>query len=117
MTKHERIDLYQDVTNRIVEQLENGVAPWVQPWSSTASGPSLPLNVTTGRRYSGINVLLLWGTVQMCGFTSQRWLTFNQARKVGGSVRKGEKARPFSMLTALCPVARRLKRKRVPFSF
>ena len=45
MTKHERIDLYQDVTNRIVEQLENGVAPWVQPWSSTASGPSLPLNV------------------------------------------------------------------------
>lgn len=33
MTKHERIDLYQDVTNRIVEQLENGVAPWVQPWS------------------------------------------------------------------------------------
>ncbi|OAZ65942.1 DNA primase TraC [Acetobacter pasteurianus] len=91
MTKHERIDLYQDVTNRIVEQLENGVAPWVQPWSSTASGPSLPLNVTTGRRYSGINVLLLWGTVQMCGFTSQRWLTFNQARKVGGSVRKGEK--------------------------
>ncbi|ATJ92810.1 antirepressor [Acetobacter senegalensis] len=91
MTKHERIDLYQDVTNRIVEQLENGVAPWVQPWSNTASGPALPLNVTTGRRYSGINVLLLWGTVQMCGFTSQRWLTFNQARKVGGSVRKGEK--------------------------
>lgn len=91
MTKHERLDLYQEVTNRIVEQLENGVAPWVQPWSNTASGPSLPLNVTTGRRYSGINVLLLWGTVQMCGFTSQRWLTFNQARKVGGSVRKGEK--------------------------
>ncbi|KAA8386067.1 DUF1738 domain-containing protein [Acetobacter sp. DmW_136] len=91
MTKHERVDLYQDVTNRIVEQLENGVAPWVQPWSNTASGPSLPLNVTTGRRYSGINVLLLWGTVQMRGFTSQRWLTFNQARKVGGNVRKGEK--------------------------
>lgn len=51
----------------------------------------LPENAGTGRRYSGINVLILWGAVIRQGFTCQNWLTFRQARALGGSVRKGER--------------------------
>lgn len=55
MSKSDRADLYQEVTDRIVRDLESGILPWTQPWSNTISGPALPHNVTTGRRYSGIN--------------------------------------------------------------
>ncbi|AOX21524.1 ArdC family protein [Kozakia baliensis] len=91
MSRSQHADLYQDVTDRIVADLESGILPWVQPWSNTACGPSLPHNAATQRNYSGINLLLLWGTVHTQGFTSQRWLTFRQALAVGGNVRKGEK--------------------------
>jgi len=88
-----RQDLYQEITNKIIAQMEQGKFPWVQPWDSshTACTVGLPVNATTQRRYSGINVLILWGTVFDHGFASQNWLTFKQAKALGGSVRKGEK--------------------------
>jgi antirestriction protein ArdC len=51
----------------------------------------MPANAASGRRYSGINVLILWAAVIEGGFASQRWLTYRQAQQVGGNVRKGEK--------------------------
>jgi len=86
-------DLYQEITNKIIAQMEQGKFPWVQPWDSNhaACTVGLPINATTQRRYSGINVLILWGAVFDCGFSSQNWLTFKQAKALGGSVRKGEK--------------------------
>jgi antirestriction protein ArdC len=51
----------------------------------------MPANAVTGRRYSGINVLILWGAVVQHGFPSQSWLTFRQALGLGGHVRKGER--------------------------
>jgi len=53
-------------------------------------GP-LPRNGITGRRYSGVNILLLWGAVIAHGYPSQGWLTFKQALAVGRCVRKGER--------------------------
>jgi antirestriction protein ArdC len=55
-------DIYSKVTNQIIEQLENGSAPWLKPWQSsgTAATASMPHNAATGRAYSGINVMLLW---------------------------------------------------------
>jgi antirestriction protein ArdC len=50
----------------------------------------MPKNAATGRRYSGINVLILWGAVIEGGFLGQSWLTFRQALALGGNVRKGE---------------------------
>lgn len=89
-----RASLYDEVTARIVGQLEEGRVPWVQPWSSEACGagpaPGLPRNALTRRAYSGINVLILWGEVTMRGWPSQGWLTFRQALEAGGNVRKGE---------------------------
>jgi antirestriction protein ArdC len=51
----------------------------------------LPKNATTGRRYSGINVLILWSAVVENGYSVQSWLTFKQAVALGGHVRKGER--------------------------
>ena len=66
--------------------------PWVQPWGTAAAKAPLamPKNAATGRFYSGINVLILWGSVIEHGFPTQGWLTFRQALGLGGNVRKGE---------------------------
>lgn len=87
-TNHQPRDIYQEVTDRIVEALENGVAPWVRPWHTDGA---FPRNGVTRRHYHGINVVLLWMTANACGYRSQDWFTFNQARQKGGMVRKGER--------------------------
>ena len=51
----------------------------------------MPKNAAAERRYSGINVLILWGAVVQHGFPGQSWLTFRQALRLGGNVRKGER--------------------------
>ena len=94
-----RADLYEAVTAKIIAELEAGRFPWVQPWGapvavragSTGSGPALPRNAVTARRYSGINILILWSAVIAGGYPSQGWLTFKQALMAGGCVRKGER--------------------------
>jgi antirestriction protein ArdC len=86
-----RGSLYDDVTAKIIAQLEAGVFPWAQPWSAAAAVPGLPRNAVSGRAYSGVNVLILWGAVIDGSYPSQDWLTFRQALAAGGCVRKGEK--------------------------
>ena len=51
----------------------------------------MPQNAGTARKYSGINVLILWAEVVAKGYASQRWLTYRQAEAAGGNVRRGEK--------------------------
>ena len=89
----DRTSLYQEITDKIIAELEAGRAPWVQPWGTAAAKATLamPQNASTHRRYSGINVLILWGAVIERGFSSQSWLTFRQALGLGGNVRKGER--------------------------
>jgi len=89
----DRTSLYDDITNKIIAELEAGRVPWVQPWGTAAAKAPLamPANAATGRQYSGINVLILWGAVIEHGFPVQSWLTFRQALSLGGHVRKGER--------------------------
>jgi antirestriction protein ArdC len=79
-------DLYRQITDRIVVALENGVAPWRKPWRAAAGSglAGLPLNATTGRHYSGVNVLLLWMSAEEQGFRNNRWMTYRQAQQAGG---------------------------------
>jgi len=87
-----RVNLYDEVTARIIAELEEGRVPWVQPWATGANpGPALPRNAVSGRAYSGINVLILWSAVIAGGYPTQGWLTFRQALDAGGNVRKGER--------------------------
>ena len=86
-------DIYTTITQKIVGQLSEGVRPWQCPWNAKSAfgAPSRPLR-STGQRYSGINVLVLWMESQLHGFNIPVWLTFRQAKELGGSVKKGEKA-------------------------
>ncbi len=88
-----RASLYDEITGKIIAELEAGRVPWVQPWGTAAAKAPLamPKNASTGRQYSGVNVLILWGAVIEHEFTGQSWLTFRQALSLGGHVRKGER--------------------------
>lgn len=97
-TRHQRTrrDLYQEVTDKIIAELEAGRAPWAQPWGRRGAGGAgadvgLPKNGSTGRAYSGINILLLWGAAIEDARSCQTWLTFKQALTLGGCVRKDER--------------------------
>jgi len=91
-TGYDRTSLYSEITDKIIAELEAGRAPWVQPWGTAAAKApvAMPRNAATHRRYSGINVLILWGAVIEHGFIGQSWLTFRQALSLNGHVRKGE---------------------------
>jgi antirestriction protein ArdC len=88
-----RANLYDEITGKIIAELEAGRVPWVQPWGTAAAKATLamPKNAATGRQYTGVNVLILWGAVIQHGFAAQSWLTFRQALSLGGHVRKGER--------------------------
>lgn len=77
-------NLYEQITAKIVEQLEKGVAPWKSPYFSKIG---FPKNFSSQKDYRGINVLLLASQ----RFTSPYFLTFLQTKELGGHVKKGEK--------------------------
>ncbi|QDU45209.1 DNA primase TraC [Symmachiella dynata] len=91
----QRVDVYTQVTNRIVAELERGVRPWLKPWNAehAAGRITRPLR-HNGQYYLGINILMLWASAEMQGFACPIWLTFQQAKELGGHVHKGEQASP-----------------------
>ena len=80
-------DVYQIVTDRIIQLLESGTVPWHQPWKG---GNQWPQNLISRRTYRGINLFLL----NAARYTSPFWLTFRQVQSLGGSVKKGERSFP-----------------------
>ena len=80
------MDVYQVITDRIIEKLEQGTVPWHKPWRSIGA----PRNLASKKPYRGVNVWLLTAA----GYTSPYWATIRQVNELGGSVRKGEKATP-----------------------
>ena len=81
--------IYERITDAIVVDLEQGVAPWVKPWNGSAD--PVPHNAATRRAYRGINHLLLGMRCYADGYRTNGWLTFRQAQERGGTVRRGEK--------------------------
>jgi antirestriction protein ArdC len=86
-----RRDFRQEVTDRIVNMLENGVAPWQKPWNPADASLDMPTNPTTGKAYRGGNAIHLMATGLSRGYTDPRWMTYRQAGALAGQVRKGEK--------------------------
>lgn len=84
-------DIFQEITDRIAAQIEQGVRPWSKPWSDKRSvAIDLPHNIA-GRPYRGANVFWLWCAQEARGYPTACWLTFKQAQAAGGTVRAGEK--------------------------
>lgn len=86
-------DIYQQFTDRIVTMLEAGqLPPWRKPWTGASPDGFVPRNAASGRAYRGINVWWLLMAAQEKGYTRNLWLTYKQAKELGGHVRKGEKS-------------------------
>lgn len=85
-----RPDVYQIVTDKILELLDAGTVPWHKPWRGGAAGK--PKNAISKKSYRGVNVFLLGMTAIMEGYDSPFWVTYQQAKQLGGNVRKGQKS-------------------------
>lgn len=85
-------DVYDVITARILELLDQGIVPWRKPWRGGRAG--MPKNLVSGKTYRGVNVFLLHCASVADGFDSPYWLTFRQAKARDGSVRKGEHGMP-----------------------
>ena len=80
-------DIYSQVNDRILAAMEQGIIPWKRPWTG-----QLSTNYDSGKQYRGVNILTLGIAEMVRGFTSPYWLTFLQANKHGGHIKRGEKA-------------------------
>ena len=89
----QKTDVYTKVTETIIAALEEGVRPWHKPWNAEHAAGKItrPLR-GNGQAYNGINVLMLWSMAMDKGYSAPIWMTFRQAKELGASVRKGEKA-------------------------
>jgi antirestriction protein ArdC len=76
------MDVYEIITENIINLLEQEIVPWRRPWTATG----LPRNLVSKKPYRGMNYFLLSATKYVSPF----WLTFRQANQLGGQVRKGE---------------------------
>jgi antirestriction protein ArdC len=75
----DRTSLYDEITTRIIGELEAGRVPWVQPWGTAAAKAPLavPKNGATARRYSGINQGILQGILKIFGFPDRQTSEFS----------------------------------------
>ena len=106
-----RASIYATVTERILEEMKNGLVPWAKPWKSGA-GPgsvAMPENAVSARPYSGINILIFWGRAMKAGYAVSRWLTYRQAVELGGHVRKGERGSTIVYAKRFVPTAERVR--------
>ena len=83
------LDIYQIVTDKIIESLNQGVVPWQKPWNPEVG---LPRSLSTKKAYRGLNIFLLGLSAQINGYSSPWWGTYKQIEARGGQVRKGEKS-------------------------
>lgn len=85
-TQAQSVDVYQLITDRIIDKLDQGVIPWQKPWTPS----TIPKNLVSKKAYTGINLLLL----ACMGFDRNYFLTWNQVKNLGGKVKKGESSIP-----------------------
>ena len=74
------MNIYEEITNRIISEMEQGIIPWQKPWMAAGSA----ISHTTGKPYSLLNQMLLG--------RAGEYLTYKQVNAEGGYVRRGEKA-------------------------
>ncbi|WP_419901176.1 ArdC family protein [Kiloniella sp.] len=89
----QKFNAAQEVTNKIIEAIESGLADgrkWVMPWQSHGE-LSMPLNALTGKTYRGGNIVSLWASGKTSGFTSGYWASFKQWKALGAQVKKASK--------------------------
>ena len=92
---HEKQDVYRQVTETIVQAVEQNAGTLQMPWHRGGELGGRPCNAHTKRLYSGVNVLTLWVTAAKRGYASEWWATYRQWQALGAYVRRGEKGTPI----------------------
>ena len=88
----ERRDFRKEVTESIIQMLEQGVAPWQKPWDAATVGQlAVPFNPTSNNPYRGGNAIYLMASAIHKGYDDPRWMTYKQAAANDWQVRGGEK--------------------------
>jgi antirestriction protein ArdC len=93
--KKAQVDIYKHTSDMILEAMEQHGTDWCKPWKNTAMGGTLR-NAITGHCYRGLNIFLLSHAIQVNGWTSGEFMTYNQAVAKGYQVKKGEKGSPIT---------------------
>lgn len=88
----EKVDIYSEITNQIVEAIEAGADNYQMPWHVNGSDSVLPVNASTHRPYRGVNIMMLWAVAGKKEYATSLWATYQQWRELGAQVRKGEKS-------------------------
>ena len=86
----QRADVYSRVTAEIIAAIEQGAGKWRAPWFHNGSSIARPTNVSSGKRYRGINTLALWAAGFAAGYGDGLWGTYKQWQDAGAQVREGE---------------------------
>ena len=74
-------NVYEMVTERILNQLKEGTIPWQKPWTGSQDGA---YNYVSGKAYSVLNQMILKH--------EDAYLTFKQIQDLGGKLKKGSKS-------------------------
>jgi antirestriction protein ArdC len=87
-------DVYQRVTDSIVNAIEQGTGQYRMPWVVRQDKGFSPISIGTVKPYRGVNTLVLWSQAHSTGYTSALWGTYQQWQSHGGQVRRGEHGSP-----------------------
>lgn len=87
-----RRDIHAEITNKLIAAIEADPGKPVMPWRRSAGALSMPVNALTRNAYNGINVISLWVSAELCGYSTPVWATYRQWSELGCQVRKGEKS-------------------------
>lgn len=79
-------DIYEQITQAVIEAIEAGVHAYRMPWNSLET----PVNAANQNPYRGINSVLLWAIAQKHGYSHPQWATYRQWQDLGAQVQKGE---------------------------
>jgi len=81
-------DVYQIITDKVIEGVKEKGLEWFKTWNGS---DDVPMSYTTKKAYQGINHLLLSWDMECYGYTDNEFITINQAKKLGGQIKKGSK--------------------------
>ncbi len=83
-----KLDVYQVITNQVIEGVKEKGLKWFKTWNGSES---VPMSYTTKKPYKGINYLMLSWDMERYKYPTNEFLTINQAKKLGGQIKKGSK--------------------------
>ncbi|QKC86737.1 zincin-like metallopeptidase domain-containing protein [Mesorhizobium sp. NZP2077] len=92
MAAQDRADVYTRVTAEIIAAIEQGAGEWHAPWFHNGTSAARPTNISSGKRYRGINTVALWVAAMAVGHGDGLWGTYRQWQEAGAQVRKGERS-------------------------